>query len=112
MQPLCSFSPGSRVLLLDNWGEGRQRRAEAGPQQRVCELARGFWCLCVCLAGEVVPKASLGLRDGGAWRENPPCQAEQGDVPQVCLLKPSKQTALKNADIEKLSHKSGGRIKL
>lgn len=56
--------------------------------------------------------ASLGLGDGGAWCENPPRQAEQGDVLQVCLLRLSEQTALKNANIEKLSHKSGGRIKL
>lgn len=76
-----------------------------------CELAQGFWCICVCLTGEVVPEALPRLGDGGARHENPPCQAEQGDVLLVCLLKPSEQTVSKNADIEKLSHKYGGRIK-
>ena len=99
-------------MLLDNCGEGRQHRAEAGPQRRACELARGIWCICACLAGEVVPEALLRLEDGGAWRENPPCQGERGDVLLVYLLKHSEPTILKNANIENLSYKSGGRIKL
>lgn len=35
---------------------------------------------------------------------------QRGDVPMVCFLKPSEQTIFKNANIEKLSYKSG-RIK-